>query len=653
MATELTTWWDDSLTKGTEQVRSRLLVAARLAWSEEAHRRERLENYARIYLNRNIGGLQPDAFEDFSPTKRQKIRVQITRTMIDAIMARIGKNKPKPTALTQRGDFGMQSQAKRQDQFLWGIFQREKAYHLGRRALRDSLVFADGLTKVFSTTLSENGKLNGRVRFERVPPWEVFVDRYEGYYGAPRNKYQIHTIDRGVLIGMFPKKKAKILAHDHQWIVDYHITETGRGVLNDRLQVLESWHLPSAPDAHDGRHILTLHGMILQDREWKHDRFPFAHLRWADMLPAGYWSQSLVETSEPVQRELNELYSKAQVAHYYNSRPVILVEDGSDVDEGSITNDVRGIVIKYRGVEPKFHAPQVLPNEFYNHMERLFTLAMSLEGVSELSVASKKPTGLDSGRALLVHNDIESERFALRGIAYEDYYLELGHLALMTARDLHEAGIPIEVSTVVKRRRRRYVDKIKWGEVAIDTDNFELSLMPSSSLPNTPAGRRQAVESMFEIGFIDRQAALELMELPDTDAMMSRELAPFELPLYQMEELLEGKQVSPIPQQDLVQAMKIAQQVFQRAIIDELPEDRLDLLNQYMEMVKDLMKSAAEEAQRQEMEAMQMQQAAVAPPQQAGPPMDPAAQVGPPMDPAAQMGGALPPEAQPALPPAE
>ena len=603
---QATPWW---VSEGEEQTRMRLIEAARVAWTEDTTRRLRHRNNFMIWSNRSIAGLSPEGYYNYNPSVRQKIRLQIVRTMIDAIGARIATNKPKPTAITKRGSFTLRQQAKKLDYYLQGIFSREKAYILGRECFRDGMVFADGLCKVSGIAEKVNGKLVGRVAFERVPPWEVFCDKLEGFYNGPstgpRNLYQIHSVDRGVLMQLFPDDAEKIRKAPAEPIVDYHSGFNRHAkLLNDRVDIVEAWHLPSGRGAGDGRHILAMGKLTLNDTEWKHNRFPFAHIRWAGRMPCGYWSQSLCETSESVQREVNELAGKIQIAQYYNSRPVMLVEEGSDVDETEIDNDERGIIVRYRGTAPQFHAPQVLSNEVYGYLQSLMVWARELEGVNELTVSGTKPPGLQSGKALLDLNDITSQRFLDRGQAYEEFFLDLGALALLVSADLHEAGAAVEVHSKVTRFRRSYIDTIKWGEVStlVEDDHFELTMMPASSLPQTPAGRRQAVESMYEVGFITREQALELMELPDIEAVLSRELSAIELPLFQLESILEDKKmVAPIPQQDLPSTLKAAQAAFMRGIIDDIGEERLDLLNQFAQAVQQLIdkakQAALEEAQ--------------------------------------------------------
>ena len=65
------------------------------------------------------------------------------------------------------------------------------------------------------------------------------------------------------------------------------------------MTVIESWHLPSGPDAGDGRHVITIPDVVLYSGEWEYDFFPFARLPYNRPL-VGYWSRGLAESIEGV-----------------------------------------------------------------------------------------------------------------------------------------------------------------------------------------------------------------------------------------------------------------------------------------------------------------------------------------------------------------
>lgn len=604
MAARQRGWWEpDKLTGESGPSAERLCEAFTQAWQDDVRRRNNLLAFSRLYLNRAIGGLGPDTYNNFDEGWASKVRLNLIRNMSDAIQARIAKNRPKATAITERGDFGLQQKARRLDKFLWGIFYREQAYRLGPKIFRDGMAWGDGLVKVSGEVeKTPDGKRIGRIRYYRTFPHTVLVDAHEAYAGRPRTLYQIHDIDRGVLKALYPKQAGFIEDAASEPIVDGFVGSTS-SVLADRLQVVEAWRLPSAPGADDGWHVTTLKGGLLgKARKWKHMRFPFAHYQWADAM-FGYWGQGLAETAASVHDEVNELAQKIQAALYHNSRTITVI--GPDVDESQLDNDLKGNVIKTTGPvgqSVQVYSPNVVNGEVYNHLMRMISLGYQFEGVSELSVASKKPAGLDSGRALREFNDIESERFIIRGQDYEGWFLDLGALTVMTARDLHEEeGVDIEVTATDRRFRSRFLDRLKWSQVSLEDDKFELKIFASASLPQTPAGKQAAIEGLIGARMLTPEEGMELLDLPDLDAVMARKLAPYELVIEQIETIIEdGEIIPPEPYQDLKLAKSVAQHAYLRAKLDRVPPERLSLIQQFIAGCEDLLETAARELAQQQ-----------------------------------------------------
>src|SRR5690606_11993481 len=127
----------------------------------------------------------------------QDPRLNVARNMTDAVQAKIAKNKPKPTFLTEGADFSLQQKARRLDQFTWGLFYKNDVHALMRRMFRDGEVFGTGVCKVYDETegdapkKGEEDKRIGHIRSERVFPWELHVDPTEAVYGNPRSMFQV------------------------------------------------------------------------------------------------------------------------------------------------------------------------------------------------------------------------------------------------------------------------------------------------------------------------------------------------------------------------------------------------------------------------------------------------------------------------------
>ena len=116
----------------------------------------------------------------------------------------------------------------------------------------------------------------------------------------------------------------------------------------------------------------------------------------------------------------------------------ILVHNGSNVIDSHFDNRI-GTVVRWSGtIEPNYVTPPAVPAEVYANVQTLKQLGYEQTGISQLSAASQKPAGLNSGRALEEYHDIETDRFQTVGQQYERYFLELANLCVLEARELQE-----------------------------------------------------------------------------------------------------------------------------------------------------------------------------------------------------------------------
>lgn len=584
-------WWDDE-TQG--ELHHRIYDTCTWLKSNDGPRRARFLYDAQLYANRELAGLDAAEYYRAGADREEDPRLNVCRNQVDSVQAKIAKNKPRATFLTEAGDFSLQQKARRLEQFVAGVSYKQKLYQLAQNGFRDSAVFGSGVIKAFGRKVSD--KL-GEVCIERTYPWELHIDPLEAVYGNPRSLFHTRLVDRGVLLALFAGDEDAQNA-----IRDASSAQLDGEVSGDRLAdqilVVEAWHLPSGPDAGDGRHAIVIEDATLtptDEQEWNEPRFPFQFLFWSRPL-MGFWGTSLVSEIEGLQKEMNELMRKIQLAFYYNAVPTIIAPP--KFDKKQLDNDMRGRVVTATNPEAiQFHAPQTINPEVPAHLQRLYQWSYEIAGVSQLSAQSKKPAGLNSGVALAEYNDIESERFMIRGQDYEEFFVGCAELIVMAARQLDAAGLDVEVKAEDRVRRRSFLRKIKWKEVALEHDAFQLKIFPASSLPQSPAGRKAAVESLFMSQMIDKQTAMQLLDFPDLDATLSRELAPYDLVLDQIEIILdEGGYVAPEPFQDLALAIKIGNQTYLRAKIDRVPEERLQKLRDFIDECDRLLKLAEAEA---------------------------------------------------------
>lgn len=533
----------------------------------------------RLYGNTDLMGVNGLSFSKINSVNnamKDRISSNIVQSAIDTVTAKIGKMKPKALYLTSGGDWSLQQKSKKLSKFVDGIFYENDVYGLGRMVFRDACIFGDGIVHVFNHF--------GRVKFERVIPSELYVDFVEAFYGEPRQMHRVKNIDREVLIEMFPEKKSAIVAANGasaDMIGAYHNVA-------DQVTVVESWHLPSGPDAKDGKHSINLEGDNLFDESWNHDYFPFAKFSWSKRV-YGYWGQSAAEQIQNIQLEVNKILWIIQRSFHLAGSFKVFLENGSKIVKEHLSNDI-GAIVNYSGTPPQYSVPPIVPMEMYQHLQNLKTSAFEQVGVSQLSASSLKPAGLNSGKALREYQDIETERFMTVGMDWQQFYLDISKLAIGTAQDIFKENKKYQV----KIPGKKFLSTIDWKEIDLEDDEYVMKAFPVSSLPDDPAGRLQTVQEYAQAGYLSPKAARRLLDNPDLEQVEDLDSAEEDYLNMIMEKMLgdEPTFTPPEPYDDLQGAEELALEYYAQGKLHGLDEERLDMLRRFMDQI-DVLKQKA------------------------------------------------------------
>jgi hypothetical protein len=542
-------------------------------------RRDDNLRHMRLYGNRDYIGVGPgDYAASYSP---DRITLNIIKSVCDTVSSRIAKNRPRPVFLTSGGNYSLRRRAQLLEKFVESQFYTTGLYNIAPKVFLDACVFGTGVIKTY--------RINDQIVVERVFPGEVLVDAAEGFYGNPQQMFQCKYINRDQLIAMFPDKEGEIRVAESPPNDEYGV---GYDTTCDQLEVVEAWHLPSSPEAGDGKHCIVIDGCMLFEEEWKHDTFPFSFIRWSDRL-RGFWGMGLAEELTGIQIEVNKLLLKIQKAMQLLAVPWVLVEAGSKIKKAHLNNQI-GAIIPYTGTPPIVRPNQTMSPEVFSHLDRLYRRAYEIAGVSQLSAASLKPAGLESGVALREYNDIESERFALISRNYETMFMDVAKKIVALGRDISEQ---YPQWSVVAQRDRNTIQEVKWKDVDLKKDAYVLKVFPSSSLPTTPAGRLAMVEQLMGAGLLSGDEAKRLLDFPDLDRELALDRAASDNIDRIVENIVdEGLYESPEPFMDLVLAMKKVQAAYNKAVNDNVPEDRLSMLRQFLAATHILIQRAQQPA---------------------------------------------------------
>lgn len=567
-------WW---LTKPEEMHRHVFGVVEAIDKSQSWRTLNNIK-YARLYANYEMMGFYGSMYaKQANAPLSARLTLNVVKACVDTGAAKIAKQRPRPLFLTEDGNWSLQTKAKKLTKFVEGVFDMNDAHEQGVKCFVDGEVMGTGVMKVIKD-IDE-----GAIRLERTLTDELVVDDADGVYGKPRQMHQRKFVDKEILYAQFPKFKDKIKAAKGGKLGDSSTYSS-----SDQCLVVESWHLPSGPGAKDGKHTICIENATLEVNEWNKKYFPFGFFRWSPKI-VGFFGSGIVEELVGIQLEINKTLRTIQQGINITCVPRVLVENSSQVNLKHISNEI-GSIIKYTGAQPVFEVARALSQEVYNHLENLYQKAFEVTGISQLSAMSQKPSGLDSGRALREYQDIESERFVLVGQRYEKFYLDLAEIVVDQARDLYEA----KGSLSVKVKGRKFIKTIKWNEVDLSEDQYSMKVFPTSLLPQTPQGKLQTVQELLQGGFIDKEYGLSLLDFPDIDAWVSAKTSALEDIKLMIEKMVDdGVYMAPEPYTNLEMATQMVQSAYLKAKTQQVPEERLELLRQFLDECA-AMKSAAQ-----------------------------------------------------------
>lgn len=532
-----------------------------------------------------------------STAVQNRVTFNVVQSMVDTAHSKITMKKPRPYFLTDGGNWSLKRKAQKLTQFVDGVFYHVDYYKRAGQCFKDACIFGTGAMKIF--------RQGAELCAERVFIDELVFNEAEAIYGEPRQIHQKKWINREVLAGMFPNKKGAID------IAISSLSELGTIVENtsDMVLVIESWKLASTKNGKDGKHTICVDNETLFEEKWTKDYLPFVFFKWNER-PLGLLGQGISEQLTGIQLEMNKILRTIQISMHLVSVPKIFLEASSKIVTSHLNNKIGGIV-KFTGTPPIEGKLGTVPAELFSHLDRLYQRAYSIIGISQLSAQAQKPQGLNSGKALRVYNDLESERFASVGTMYSDASLSASKMFIALAKEIAEETGNFRI----KSPGSKFLSQIDWSEVEMDENDYIMQCFPVSALSNDPASRMQEVQELLQGGMVDKTTGLKLLDFPDLRSYYDMANASVDEIERQIELIVDKNVYSgPEPYQNLPYGMVAMQNAYLMYKAQGCPEETLDLFRQWMEACNELMKVAAGPAVT-EMNDVAAQAVAEAPPQ--------------------------------------
>ena len=164
--------------------------------------------------------------------------------------------------------------------------------------------------------------------------------------------------------------------------------------------------------------------------------------------------------------------------------------------------------------------------------------------------------------------------------SYEQMFLDAAEQMISLARDISMRGDGFSVIS----HGDRDIESIEWADINLEKDQYVMKIYPTNLLPTTPAAKLQKVIEMIQAGMISQHEARGLLDYPDLEAVNQLATASSEGIKLMIEHMIEkGVYNPPEPFMNLSMAIQMVQNAYLRAKINQVPEDRLDLLRRFIQ----------------------------------------------------------------------
>lgn len=540
-------WWDPKSGQSLhpserEKARANSLIncARNLETVQQEVHTQNLMN-SQIYSNRELACFDwgTGALHRASLSPVNRVGENLVLSVVETLVAQVGKQRPKAKPMTRGGSFRLRNQARLLDKFLYGEFVRLRIHEQGKRVFRDSLVYGFGCLYF---TIGEDDRLI----VERVFPDEILVD-------------QMEVIACGKPLHYYRRRVLPIEVVAETWGVDEDDVKTA-ATFSDYLEyraigkgycvVVEGWRVKQG--SRDGYYCAAVNGMILDEKTYGQQTPPFVFYHWHPI--EGFYSPSAVEQALPYQIRLNEVNDVIRDAQDIMARPRLLVAEGSRVNPFEIDNMIARI-IKYTGIKPEVANWPAVQSELYNERDRCWYQCRDQFGLGNNATSGGLPANAryDSSAAVQEANLVQDDRLADPSQRLERFYLDVAETMIRT---IDHFGASPKTTWTTGGRRSGMVEVIEWDRIDIDEDSYVLQLEASSVLDQTPAAKRDSLEKQLALGLITPEDYRLELAHPDDAAELSLASAAA-ADIRRVIGLLEdGKYEHPEPLQDLVNGVE-------------------------------------------------------------------------------------------------
>lgn len=584
-------WWDMTTTPENGRGPALWQYARWVEMKQAAHHRRLLYNALR-YSNRELAAFDWGwgRYLSSSLVPYRENAENLILSIIDTMVATVGKNKVKARPLTKNASFKLRRMARKLDRYLYGEAKRLDFWELAKDAFRDACWGEVGT--VFGYYDPKEG-----VCLERVFPDEMIVD---------------NTLCPSDIVPPIQVRRRPMHIDSLFDMWGDRLTQEQKDLLINDSRLNQGWTSERAPAPgwlivtegyrakygnKPGAHVVGTHSVTILEEEWKYSWLPYVHFHWM-RPPSGFYCPSACEQADPYQKRLDEINSVIRDAQDLMARPRIWLQTGGKLQLTQLDNRI-GRVLQ-SAVEPKPLVWSAVSPELYNERERQVRIAYEYFGLTQLSAQGKLPAGarLDSSEALNEYNQIQDDRLADIAQRYERFQLAMYNLVINLSEKAAKDGHQLKTTWVAGRR----VQEINWKDVDFDKDRYVIHIEPASTMVESSAAQKDLVMKLASSQVLSRDQLLMLMDTPDLEREVSLQVAASEDIERTAEMLEDGNYEAPSPLQDLVKGVQRIHYIYLRlkTDYDDVPDEVLENMERWIRHANWIIKTGVDQAKAAE-----------------------------------------------------
>jgi hypothetical protein len=212
-----------------------------------------------------------------------------------------------------------------------------------------------------------------------------------------------------------------------------------------------------------------------------------------------------------------------------------------------------------------------------------------MSGASAMSVANQKPGGVTSGIALQTLDDVEAEGFLAMHRAFQTWHVEIAKIAIRACAVVAEETPKFAVRVMGKGR----AEAVRWRDVAMSDDEYEIRVMPTSQFARDFAARIDQAEKLLQLGALTVPQFRDVLDLPDLQAETDLDLSDLQIIDRNIEAILVRQlPIIAEPFDNLGMIVSRGVKAYNLARLNDADPVALELLRRYIQSAQDLQAAA-------------------------------------------------------------